>query len=358
MAAAKAQGAFMRHLHVAMIGVLLFVTLASAQVGDYFLPGPTMKTYVVILAGASPEEGYGDQIRRWCLKLYDILTEDYGYPPDDIILLMDGTDSEDERISGDNRRDILQESVKALAEKVRPGDQLFFFLIGHGTSDDEEAKFVLTGPDISGQQFAAILQSFSAQNVVVVNAASSSYPFCKVLTGPGRVLVSATRSRAEKYNTIFAQYFIAALDARAGDRDKNRRVSVWEAFIFASNSVKKWYADQKRIPTEHATLEDNGDGIFSLDPGPGQDDGSLAQIAYLDPIDTAQADESTITSGDAGSTLTLNAKIRELERSVLLLRHRKTDLPEKAYQQEMEKLLLELARKSRQLRQMTDATRR
>jgi hypothetical protein len=349
----------MRRLCFAVMGAcLFFATLASAQERDYFLPGPTMRTYVVILAGASPEESYGDQIRRWCLELYDILTADYGYPRDHIILLMNGTEMDDERISGANRRDILQEKMKALAEKLQPGDQLFFFLIGHGTSDEEEAKFVLTGPDISGQDFAAMLHPFSAQDIVVVNAASSSFPFCTALTGPGRVLVSATRSRAEKYNTIFAQYFIAALDARAGDRDKNRRVSIWEAFIFATNNVKKWYADQNRIPTEHAALEDNGDGIFSLDPGPGQDDGSFAQIAYLDPLLTVQAADSPLLSGDTGLTVTLDAKTRELERSVFLLRHRKAELPEKAYQQEMEKLLVELARTSRQLRQMTEATRR
>ena len=115
-----------------------------------------------------------------------------------------------------------------------------------------------------------------------------------------QLAISATRSRAEKYNTQFARYFIDALEGRAGDRDKNRRVSIWEAFIFATKSVQQWYADQKRIPTEHATLEDNGDGIFSLDPGPGQDDGSLAQIAYLDPLFTVQPADKAFTAGDAG----------------------------------------------------------
>ncbi|MEJ2638754.1 MAG: hypothetical protein P8010_04185 [Desulfosarcinaceae bacterium] len=349
----------MRPLCVTMMGACLFIaSLASAQARDYFLPGATTHTYVVILAGASPEETYGNQIRRWCRKLYAILTEAYGCPRDDIILLMNGTDSDGDSISGEGRREILREKVQAIAEKARPGDQLFFFLIGHGTSDEEEAKFVLTGPDISGRQFAALLQPFAAQDIVVVNAASSSYPFCKALTGPGRVLVSATRSRAEKYNTRFAQYFIAALDARAGDRDKNGRVSIWEAFVFATHRVQKWYTDQKRIPTEHATLEDNGDGIFSLDTGPGHDDGSLAQIAYLDPLVANQAAAPLLPSGDAGLTLTLNAKSRELERSVFLLRHRKADLPEEPYRQEMEKLLIELARASRQLRQMAEATKR
>lgn len=348
----------MKRLCFTVIGaVLFFATLASAQEREYFLPGPTVQTYVIILAGASPEATYGDQIRRWCLKLYDVLTKDYGYTRDHIILLMNGADSDDTRISGAGRRDIVREKMKTLEEKLQPGDQLFFFLIGHGTSDEEEAKFVLTGPDISGQEFAAMLHSFSAQDIVVVNAASSSFPFCTALTGPGRILVSATRSRAEKYNTVFAQYFIAALEGHTGDRDKNRRVSIWEAFIFATKNVEKWYADQNRIPTEHAALEDNGDGIFSLDTGSGQDDGRLAQIAYLDPLFTAQVTDNALTAGDKGLKLTLNAKIRELERSVFLLRHRKADLPEKAYQKEMEKLLIELAQTSRQLRQMMDAAR-
>lgn len=337
-----------------MVALLFFSGLASAGERAYFLPQPSVQTYVVILAGASPDETYGDQIRRWALKLYDILAKGYGHPRDHIILLMSGGGAGDPRVSGDARRDSVVKEMKTLEGELNPGDQLFFFLIGHGTSDEEEAKFVLTGPDLSGGEFAGILQSFSTQDIVVVNTASSSYPFCLALTGPGRVLVSATRSRAEKYDTVFAQYFIAALEGRAGDRDKNRRVSIWEAFIFAVQNVEKWYVDQDRIPTEHALLEDNGDGIFSRDTGPGQDDGLLAQIAYPDPLYTARAPDTSSTAGGSEVNRALNAKIRELERSVFLLRHRKADLPPETYKQKMETLLIELSRTSRQLRQMTE----
>jgi hypothetical protein len=323
---------------VMIVACLFGATLAPAQEREYFLPEPSMQTYAVILVGPSPEQAYGEQIRRWGLRLYDILAKDYGYSHDHIILLMSGSDADDARISGTCRLDILQEKIKRLKKSVRPGDQILFFLIGHGTSDEEEAKFVLTGPDITGQGFAATIEPFAAQDIVVVNAASASFPFSAALTGPGRVLVSATRSRAEKYNTEFAQYFIDALDDHAGDRDKNKRVSVWEAFLFASQKVEKWYVDQDRIPTEHSVLEDNGDGIFSRDPDPGQGDGNLAQIAYLDPL---------IAAGAPVLKRTLDAKIRALERAVFLLRNRKADLPAETYRQEMEKLLIELARTSK-----------
>ncbi len=151
-----------------------------------------------------------------------------------------------------------------------------------------------------------------------MNTTSSSFPFCTALSGPGRVIVCVTRSRAEKYNTIFAQYFIAALDGHAGDRDKNRRVSIWEAFGFAAKNVEKWYADQSRIPTEHAVLDDNGDGIFSVDPNPVKDDGRLAQIAYLDLIAAEPTADGIPTGVDVTLMRDLTAKIRELERSVFL----------------------------------------
>jgi len=346
----------MRIFFFPVIGVCLFcASLAPAQQRDYFLPKPSVQKYAVILAGAAAEEKYGDQIRRWALQLYDILTGDYGYSAEQIILLMGRVDPVDARISGSCRREMIQAKLGALREVLQPGDQVFFFLLGHGTSDEEEAKFVIAGPDITGRDFAPLLEALSEQDIVLVNTTSSSFPFSTALSGPGRVIISATRSRAEKYNTIFAQYFIAALDGHAGDRDKNRRVSIWEAFGFATKNVEKWYADQERIPTEHAVLDDNGDGIFSDDPNPVKDDGRLAQIAYLDLLPTEPFAAGIPTGIDITLMRHLNAEIRELERSVFLLRNRKAELPPESYQKEMEGLLIELARTSRKLRDMTGA---
>ena len=152
---------------------------------------------------------------------------------------------------------------------------------------------------------------------------------------------------------MFAEFFIAALADHTGDRDKNRRVSIWEAFRFASQKVESWYADQNRIPTEHAVLDDNGDGIFSDDPGPFADDGMLAQIAYLDLISGEFTGDENSTTADSAIIRNLTAQMRELERSVFLLRSRKANLPVESYQKEMEVLLIDLARITRKLNNMT-----
>ena len=237
---------------------------AQAQTREYFLPGPSVQTAAVILGGASAGKTYAGRINDWALRLHDILTVQYGLDPGQIVLLLGSVDDPgDYRISGPIRHEILVEKIQALKKVLQPGDRVFFFLLGHGTADRVEGKFVVTGPDITGTGFARILDDFSDQDVVVINTASAGHPFSVSLSGPGRVIISATRSRAEKFDTIFAQHFIDALDNHAGDRDKNRRVSMWEAFLFAGRRTENWYADQKRIPTEHAMLDDNGDRVFS-----------------------------------------------------------------------------------------------
>jgi hypothetical protein len=354
MAAAQENRTVMRSLVLPVLSVCLFCTaVASAQQRDYFLPTPSLQKYVVILAGAAAEEEYREHINGWALRLHDILSRNYRYEADQIVLLMDEADPEDGRISGSSRAENIKDTLRELKEVVTPGDQIFIFLVGHGTSSEEGAKFVIPGADITARDLAALLDTFSEQDIVLVNTTSSSYPFCQLLSGPGRVIVSATRSAAEKYDTVFAEFFIAALDGRAGDRDKNRRVSIWEAFRFASQKVEQWYTDQSRIPTEHAVLDDNGDGIFSADPKPLEDDGMLAQIAYLDPIPAQRTDAETSSAPHSADIRALTTQIRELERSVFLLRNRKAEVPAELYQQEMEALLINLARTSRKLNDMT-----
>jgi hypothetical protein len=262
-------------------------------------------------------------------------------------------DPEEPRISGPCRTETIRARFDGLKKRLKPGDRIFFLFLGHGTHDGQTARFVVHGPDLTGDTFSALLDTLSDQDLVVINTTSAGFPFCKALSGPGRVIVCGTRSSAEIYNTVYAGYFIDAFAGRAGDRDKNRRVSILEAFWYAGTGVQKWYEDQNRIPTEHAVLDDSGDGRFSSDPQPSEGDGRLAQIAYLDLLPGSLA--SRLPPGvDAPQFNRLTAKVRELERSVILLRDAKTDMAAAAYQAELEKRLIELARASKELRGLTD----
>ena len=242
----------------------------------------------------------------------------------------------DERIDGACDRGGIEQGLASLAARVSTGDQITLYLIGHGSGAEEESKFNIVGPDITGAEFAVLLDQFKDQSIAIVNTTSASYGFSTSLSGEGRVVISSTRSPSERYDPIFSRYFIEALDNRNGDRDKNNRVSMLEAFEYAKSNVEAWYEEQGRLASEHAGLDDNGDALFSLDPVVDSADGRLAEIAYID----AAGDEVLGLSPQARE---LKFQMQNLERDIFVLRGRKQDFLESDYWFEMESLLVELA---------------
>ena len=324
---------------------LMFVSFAKAQTpaleegAEYFLDSPNVGKYAVIMAGPTVGETNQTQFRQWAFSLHDILARDYGYSSDSIILLYDKgqTDSVgDERIDGACDRGGIEQGLASLAARVSTGDQITLYLIGHGSGAEEESKFNIVGPDITGAEFAELLDQFKDQSIAIVNTTSASYGFSTSLSGEGRVVISSTRSPSERYDPIFSRYFIEALDNRNGDRDKNNRVSMLEAFEYAKSNVEAWYEEQGRLASEHAGLDDNGDALFSLDPVVDSADGRLAEIAYID----AAVDEVLGLSPQARE---LKFQMQNLERDIFVLRGRKQDFLESDYWLEMESLLVELA---------------
>lgn len=308
----------------------------------YFLNNPDAAKYAMIITGAGASEEIADRFWQWSLALHDVLARDYGYSSDSITLLIDDGGSaqrSNSRIDGSSRREDIEAAMSGLQGSLHSGDQLTIFLIGHGSAADDDAKFNIVGPDITGTEFAELLAGFNQQDLVVIDTTSSSYAFSAALSARGRVVVSATRSRAERYDPMFTRYLIEALDSRQGDRDKNQRLSVLEAFTYASQSVIGWYRDQGRLPTERAVLDDNGDAVFSIDPASGTNDGGLAEIAYFDLLTSGEEK----TSAEA---LALKVDMQDLERSVFLLRGQKANYLEADYWEQLETLLVELARKT------------
>ena len=324
---------------------LMFVSFAKAQTpvlegaAEYFLDSPNVGKYAVIMAGPTVGETNQTQFRQWAFSLHDILARDYGYSSDSIILLYDKGHTDlvgDERIDGACDRGGIEQGLASLAARVSTGDQITLYLIGHGSGAEEESKFNIVGPDITGAEFAELLDQFKDQSIAIVNTTSASYGFSTSLSGEGRVVISSTRSPSERYDPIFSRYFIEALDNRNGDRDKNNRVSMLEAFEYAKSNVEAWYEEQGRLASEHAGLDDNGDALFSLDPVVDSADGRLAEIAYID----AAVDEVLGLSPQARE---LKFQMQNLERDIFVLRGRKQDFLESDYWLEMESLLVELA---------------
>lgn len=341
----KAVRGLVRHT-AALLAVWLLSLQVQAQDNEampWFRETPDRDKYLLILAGPGATPEAQQRFADWATRLDELGETTLGYPPENITLLSgegSGAAFGGERVDGGTNRDVVRARLDSLTERAREGDQLTIVLLGHGSGRFGEARFNNAGPDITASQFAAWLDAFEGVDLAVINTTSASYPFSEALSRPGRVIISATRSRAERYDTRFPAFLIAALEEHAADVDRNGQLSLLEVFNFARRSVTDWYEEEGRLATEHAVIDDTGDGNFVAEPEPREGDGLLSQVAYIDTVQRTMQDLSP-------DERRLRTRMQELEREVVLLRGRKSDYLESEYWQRMETLLVDLARTTR-----------
>ncbi len=154
----------------------------------------------------------------------------------------------------------LREIKKHLdALEPRSSEPVWLVLIGHGNAQGRTAKFALSGPDLSAEDLSKWLSRLE-RPVVVIAGFSGSGAFIKPLAGKDRIIVSGTRSGDEENWVRFSTFFAEAITGLAADRDGDGQVSVFEAWLHSAHVVDHFYRDAGRIATEHAVLEDSGDG--------------------------------------------------------------------------------------------------
>lgn len=292
--------------------------------------------YAVIMAGATGGQAYAQQYSQWAESLSTVLVERMKLDAHHVTVLSETT-RPDAVANAANVRRVLGEMRQALSRD----DLLFIVLIGHGTFDGIDAKFNLVGPDLESAEWSALLKPIAGR-IVVVNTTSGSFPFLERLAGARRIVITATDSAAQRFDTVFPRYFVAAFSDEAADIDKNGRISIWEAFAAASAGVRRHYQQRGQLTTERALLDDNADGVGNDAISPG-DDGSLASRTYLDepPPGVAPTDEVL---------LKLLQKKAMLEAEVEDLKIRRTFLPVSDYSREFERIMIDLARVSHDIR--------
>src|SRR5829696_2054377 len=216
------------------------------------------------------------------------------------------------------------------------------FRIGHGSFDGKESKFNLVGPDLSAANYNQLLSALPARRVVVFNMASASGEFIKSLSAKGRIIITATRNGQETNATRFAGFFIAALNASDSDTDQDGHTSVLEAFVYANRLTGDFYKRAGRLATEHALIDDNGDGVGHEKVEAGE--GLLARATYLDSL---SIDEAAATAA-TGKLVNERSRLEgEIEQWIA----RKGSMPENEYEATLERLFIELAKVNRSIKQ-------
>ncbi len=238
--------------------------------------------------------------------------------------------------------DGAEQLEKAIAETE--SKELWIILIGHGSYDGRFAKFNARGPDFTGEQLASWLENFEGE-LTVINTASASGGFIADLARPERIVITATKNEAEVSYTRFGKFFAEAIAGKPGaDLDNDDQVSLLEGFLYAADRVAKFYEEENRIATEHALIDDNGDGLGS------RSELFVGVNATKPPAEKADFDgeraaQKVLIKNAFERQLTAEQRKRrdELELKVKDLRRNKDEFEEDDYYQEIETLLRELA---------------
>lgn len=294
--------------------------------------------YALVVTGASGGPQYAEKYDEWRSSFVQLLQGELGYAEANVLVLAE------EEFAGARKatRENVRAAIADLRKRATRDDVVLVVLVGHGSGNDVgDAKFNLVGPDLGASEWGEMLKTMPGR-LVFINGASGSAPFLQELSARNHVVITANDSAAQTFETVFPQFLLEAYRSNGADLDKNDRVSVFEAFAFISSRVREWFEQRAQLATEHAVLDDNGDGVGRLIDDEGAD-GLLARLTYL------RADPPIEDTGNPERTAMLRRRA-EINTQLEELRARKNTMALDDYERALETLLLELARLDRALR--------
>ena len=217
-------------------------------------------------------------------------------------------------------RDAVFGYFDELNASLNEDDRIAVYLVGHGSYDDHQYKFNLSGPDLTGEDLQELLDANPAGTQLLVNTSSASGALQEHMSDDRRTLILATKSGVERHATRFGGYFTAALSAGSADLDKNNIVTAAEAFQFAERQVADYYERNGQLATEHPGMDGDNATRFGL-----------ARLGANAPASNDSQLRELFTRRDA-----INASIEDL-------RLRRDAMTADEYQSELLKSMLELA---------------
>jgi len=286
-------------------------------------------TYYVIVAGLGGEADYEQRFTTAANDLDRILKSAGG--PVHVYTLTRGQATASK----------LRETIDEIARDAKADDDFALILIGHGSFDGVDYKFNLVGPDLTASEIAGMCDRIAAHRQLVVDTTSASGGAMQAFERPGRAVIAATKSGTEKNATVFARYWVDALEDPAADTDKSESISAMEAFNYATKKTAAFYESQKRLATEHAVFDDVGRGEPVREAGNGQ--GLLMSNFILLRLGASQE------AANNPAKRVLLAKKEELEQKIDELKYQKAAMDAQDYKKQLTDALIQLAKVEEEL---------
>lgn len=219
-------------------------------------PGKTWCVVIVGLPGDDSHVPLFDQTSaawlEWFAKTLDV--------PAERLFLCRG------EMASEPARPATKASLAALFGELQTSmaadDTVWVLTLGHGHGDARRAWLHVPGPDPDAADFARWLNALPARRQLVWLTQATSGYWLKPLGKPGRIVITATEADREENETEFphALATVVAKPAAHCDLNGDQRVTLLELLRATVRETVARFESDQRLPTEHAQLDDNGDG--------------------------------------------------------------------------------------------------
>ena len=299
-------------------------------------PSGAQSRHALLIGGLGGSPEYSEAIQQYLFDARTAFVGPLGFDASNVTVLAEPALAEAAAVDGVANADNIRTAFADLASSLTEDDQVFVMLFGHGSFDGQDAMLNIARRDLSSADYRMLVDALPTDHVVFVNTASASGPFVDALSAPGRIVITATRSGTQRNQTVYPRFLVEALGGPQGDLDRDGSLSVLEAHNYAALRVLQHFEDGGHLPTEHALIDDNGDfegtRVEALRDG---QDGHLAAVTFLRRPSLAVA---------SGPMLQMQGDKEAIERQVAALKSRKSAMNVDAYYNELEVLMVRLAR--------------
>ncbi len=179
---------------------------AGIAVGPRVSAAADPAKYALVVEGTSGGDEYAVLHRRWLDTFVTLFRDKFKYDAAHLVVLSETPRAGEEKSTAEG----VRAALTRIASSAVAADQVAIILIGHGSGDGPDAKFNLVGPDLSAAEWAKLVEPVHA-HLVFIDTTSASFPYLAGLAAPGRVVITATNSYAQRYHTVFADAFAQAL---------------------------------------------------------------------------------------------------------------------------------------------------
>lgn len=226
--------------------------------------------WLILMCGLPGDDAHRERLTAAVIRIASAAEVVFNVDPQRLTVLV-GDQAMAEAVSGEVAdpavctRQSVESTFRQLGTRVAPGDSCWVVLLGHGQLYAGRSTLNIEGPDFDATELARWAQRVQCNERVFFATMPTSGFWLKPLAGPRTVTISATDADFEITGTEMPYALANVLSGNAEtqplvDVDEDGQLSLLDLYLAVNLEIHGRFKSLQRLQTEHAQLDDNGDG--------------------------------------------------------------------------------------------------